>query len=105
MTKREITKTGPFLKNKDLLFNTVKENQKDSLREKCPNTECFLVRIFLYSVRIQENTDQKKFRIWTLFTQCFTLKNLALKKLVTVKHFGKLSIHTSVIKIVNLLKL
>ena len=29
-----------------------------SLREKCPNTELFLVRIFLYSVRIQENTDQ-----------------------------------------------
>ena len=25
-----------------------------------PNTEFFLVRIFLYSVRIQENTDQKK---------------------------------------------
>ena len=29
-----------------------------ALREKCPNTEFFLVRIFLYSVRIQENTDQ-----------------------------------------------
>ena len=31
--------------------------------------EVFLVRVFLYSVRIQENTDQKKLRIWTLFTQ------------------------------------
>ena len=54
-----------------------------SLREKCPNKEIFLVRVFLYlieygnlirkslySVRIQENTDQKKLRIWTLFTQC-----------------------------------
>ena len=30
-----------------------------TLREKCPNTELFLVSIFLYSVRIQENTDQK----------------------------------------------
>ena len=29
------------------------------------------MRICLYSVRIQENTDQKKLRIWTLFTQCF----------------------------------
>ena len=29
------------------------------LREKCPNTELFLVRIFLYSVQIQENTEQK----------------------------------------------
>ena len=40
------------------------------LREKCPNTEFFLVSIFLYSIRIQENTDQKKLRIWTFFTQC-----------------------------------
>ena len=40
-----------------------------SLREKCRNTEYFLVRIFLYSVQIQENTDQKILRIWTLFTQ------------------------------------
>ena len=46
------------------------------LREKCPNTEFFLVRIFLYSVglnthslRIQENRNKKKLRIWTLFTQ------------------------------------
>ena len=31
-----------------------------TLHEKCPNMEIFLVRIFLYSVQIQENTDQKK---------------------------------------------
>ena len=31
--------------------------------------EFFLVRIFLYSDWIQENTDRKKLRIWTLFTQ------------------------------------
>ena len=49
-----------------------------SLREKWPNMEYFLVRIFLYSdwigdllrkspysVRAQENTDQKILRIWT----------------------------------------
>ena len=41
-----------------------------TLREKCPNTELFLARIFLCLVQIQENTDQKKLRIWTLFTQC-----------------------------------
>ena len=40
-----------------------------TLREKWPNTEFFLVRIFLYSVRIQGNTDQKKLHIFTLFTQ------------------------------------
>ena len=30
-------------------------------------------RILLYSVRIQENTDQKTLRIWTLFTQWVAL--------------------------------
>ena len=40
-----------------------------TLREKCPNTEFFVVCVFLYSVRIQENTDRKKLHIWTLFTQ------------------------------------
>ena len=35
-------------------------NIVQALREKCSNTEFFLIRIFLYSVRIQENTDQKK---------------------------------------------
>ena len=29
-----------------------------------------LLRKSLYSVQIQENADQKKLRIWTLFTQC-----------------------------------
>ena len=52
-----------------------------TLREKCPNTEFFLVRIFPhldwirrrsispYSVRMRENADQKKLGIWTLFMQ------------------------------------
>ena len=36
----------------------------------------FLVRISAYSYWVQENTDQKKLRIWTLLTQCivFSLK-------------------------------
>ena len=34
-----------------------------------------------YSVRIQENTDQKKLRIWTLFTQC-TPKDLVTYSLL-----------------------
>ena len=41
----------------------------NTLHEKCPNTELFLVRIFLYSVQILENADSKKLRIWTLSTQ------------------------------------
>ena len=48
-----------------------------TLREKCPNTDFFLVRIFLYSVQIQENADQKKLRIWQLFTQCEVVISLA----------------------------
>ena len=32
---------------------------RHTLGQKCRNTELFLVRIFLYSVLIQENTDQK----------------------------------------------
>ena len=48
--------------------------RKHPLREKCPNMEFFLACIFLYSdwiqrftsVRMQENTDQKNLRIWTL---------------------------------------
>ena len=41
-----------------------------SLREKCGNTEVFSGA---YSVRMRENTEQKKFRIWTLFTQCLDI--------------------------------
>ena len=47
-----------------------------TLREKCLNTEFFLVRKSPFSVRIQENTDQKKLRIWTLFTQCNLLATM-----------------------------
>ena len=52
-----------------------------SLCEKWPNTEVFLVRNFPYSVQIWENTDQKKLRIWTLFTWCVTKSKL----MITVK--------------------
>ena len=48
----------------------------------------FLVRIFLYSDRvwskypysdqIQENADQKKLRIWTVFKQCILFENLKI---------------------------
>ena len=39
------------------------------MREKRPDKEFFLVRVFRYLARIGENTDQEKLRIWTLFTQ------------------------------------
>ena len=38
-----------------------------TLREKCLNTELFLVRILLYSVRIQENIDQTQLHILDSF--------------------------------------
>ena len=41
-----------------------------TLRDKCPNAEFFLVFLFRYSTWVCENTDQRKLRIWTLFTQC-----------------------------------
>ena len=41
----------------------------NSLRGKWPNTVFFLVRSFLYSDWIQENTEQKKNCIWTFFMQ------------------------------------
>ena len=44
--------------------NMKKSYLKNTLREKCPTTEFFLVRIFPHS-------DQKKLPIWTLFTQCY----------------------------------
>ena len=37
-------------------------------------------RIPLYSVQMRENTDQKKLRIWTLFTQCQTVMNWSSRK-------------------------
>ena len=57
------------------------------LPEKCPNTEFFwsvfsrirteygeIGSISPYSVRMWENMDQKKLRIWTLFTQWHILE-------------------------------
>ena len=58
-----------------------------ALREKRPNTELFLVRIFLYSDWIQKNTDQKKLRIWALFTQSSGLLQLCLIFLICLKIF------------------
>ena len=40
-----------------------------------------VLRIFPYSVQMQENTDQKKLCIWTLFTQWKLLLNLKLDHL------------------------
>ena len=56
-----------------VMISPGRESDVVTLREKCPNSEFFLVRIFSDSVRIRENADQRKLRIWTLFTQCKSL--------------------------------
>ena len=80
-----------------LTLTLLEHNQRSLLREKCPNMEFFLVCIFLYSdwirrslylVRIQENTDQKKLRIWTLFKQWF-LEMAVPKREANSKNFIK----------------
>ena len=40
-----------------------------------------ILHISLYSVRMRENTEQKKFRIWTLFTQWEMILLPVIKKL------------------------
>ena len=50
-----------------------------ALREKCPNTEFFLVLIFLY-------LDQKKIRIWIDFTQYNYKKNTSWIFHIEKKH-------------------
>ena len=60
----------------DWALLSFKNFMPQTLPEKGPNTELFLVRIFPYLYWIRENTDQKKLRIWTLFTQWKCVENL-----------------------------
>ena len=69
--------TSILMKQLPLSFHYDFAKTKQTLHEKCPKMEFFLVRIFLYSVRIQENTYQEKLRIWTLITQ-WNILNLGL---------------------------
>ena len=81
------------------------------------STECGDLRgKSLCSVRIRENTDQKKLRIWTPFTQCFldystpTIRNMYLEILSKMnwreiwcnvfswRHFQGVNLHQNLIK-------
>ena len=55
------------LKTHNLLWYDDTFFQQFTLHEKCLNMQFFLVRIFLYLVRIKDNADQKKLCSWTLF--------------------------------------
>ena len=73
---------GALLFSKQI-FKSLKINNFHTLFKKCPNTEFFfwsvfscirtkygdLLRKYQCSVRMQENTNQKKIRIWTHFTK------------------------------------
>ena len=83
---------------KSMVEHFCKNSTGTSLHEKCPNLRLFLVRIFLYSVQSVENAEQKKLRIWTIFTQCFfrkMQKNSCSKILyrITTRKFQKKSLN------------
>ena len=73
--------------------------------ERCPNTKFFLVRIFRhsdltfspsifpYSVRMQENVEQKKLRIWTLFTQRLPVVNVKFCLIIQIQIVVSLQTH------------
>ena len=68
--KKGILKNFPRLKVKrSLFFKKVPGWGLQPLYGKCRNTEFFMARISTFSDRIWENTNQKKFHIWTLFKQ------------------------------------
>ena len=59
-----------WIYNTQILLNKCSLYLLIPLREKCSNTEFFLVRVFLYLDLIQKNTDQTNLRIWTFFKKC-----------------------------------
>ena len=55
------------------------------LRGKCPNTEFFLARIFLYSVRVQENMGQNKTSYLDTFHAVFVIQEVSEYNNITPK--------------------
>ena len=108
-----ITESLDLKKDDESSLNPIKSENKYDILGKHKHhhsvhkiSQTFMTFISPYSVRMRENTDQKKIRIWTLFRQClkstldihlpfitssidlsiekgcFRLKNLGLLKLV-----------------------
>ena len=79
------SETAPLLETKHMLSKIMEKQTSKmsvpvqfflislSLREKCPNTEFFLGRIFPLS-DVFHSTDQKKLRIWTLSRSLFLFR-------------------------------
>ena len=57
--------------------------RKDSLREKCPKTEFFLVRIFPHSDWIRRDTP------YTLYLSVFSPKKIRTRKNSVFRHFSR----------------
>ena len=75
--KKDLMRTILFQSNHHLKFFIILCVKNDQMRSffwsvfSCFRTEYGdLLRKSPYSVRTQENTDQKKLRIWIIFTQC-----------------------------------
>ena len=64
--------------NRQKIMNEFNTFLDEALRKKCPNEELFLVRIFLYSVRIQENElNTLLYDIhFTQWSECRTIRTL-----------------------------
>ena len=75
--------------NTPLLFCTAWKESKYGVFSG-PYLPAFGLNTETYSVWMQENTDQKKLRIWTLFEQCCCLRN---EKLFAKKIQNKKTVH------------
>ena len=65
------------LEDRRITRNAEKRSSRERERKKYES-------ISLYSIRMRENTDEKKLRIWTLFTQCTILHYEILSLLRTL---------------------
>ena len=75
--------SGPYFPHSDWYGNLIRSISPYSVRMR-ENTDQEKLRIWtlftqwiitIHSVQMWENTDQKKLRIWTLFTQCFVIND------------------------------
>ena len=63
---------------------------KLTLSEKRPNKGFFMVRIFLYSLQTQENTEQIKLRIWGVLRHSSVINRTSENDLISGQTFVRL---------------
>ena len=62
-----------FLEQSDFQSTTGMSSNKIEISIKYHCLKSVQIRSFSYSIRMRENTDQKKLRIWAFFAQCIKL--------------------------------